>query len=1307
MNFNHNMREPAQLNGVGTIRREKQGAADEMSKSPLNAAPPTNRGRLSAVPGPWCIVCLLMLWAASTFAQGVLINGGNHTGAISTANQQDSWTFDAQAGDHLFLRVSQTTGGTSFAPRIRVFDSTSLLVGTASGAASSSTSSARLDYVAGSSGAFTLVVDAGPAGGTGSYRVDFVRLPGVVTVPSSETGGPLDNEARTEGAIALGDLDAWTFSADAGDLVELRAAELSGGNGFVPRVRVFDSTGHEVGDASGASSSSTSEARFSFRPSTTNTFTVVVDSSTPEGTGGYRLHLLKLPATVTVPASDTGGPLTSGGNQDGSITLGDLDAWTFDAAAGDKVFLRAAQTSGDTGFAPRIRVYDPDGLLVASASDTTSSSSSEARAEYIPSTAGTFTVVVDSSLVEGTGGYRLFYLKVPGSFVVPSGDDGGALASGDNDASTTLGDLDVWTFDANTGDRVTLSLSEMSGGTSYSPRARIFEPSGELVAYAEDPVASNSSSNSVTLIVPTNGTFSVVIDSSLVQGSGNYRLNYALETGPFTPPTASGTLLVNGGNHDGSISVGSSNKWTFGAVAGNSVLLRIGQRSGGNGFDPRMRLYDPNGDLVASANEGYGSTGASDAQLSVIAALSGTYTVVVDSAFANGAGDYRLYYLNLPGEFTVPGGDQGGALANGGNHDGTIDVGDLDAWTFDAAAGDSVLLRIGQRSGGNGFDPRLRLYDPHGELVASAAEGYGYTGASDAQLSVIAALSGTYTVVVDSGFVRGAGDYRLYYLKVPGAFMVPGGDQGGALANGGNHDGTIDVGDLDTWTFDAAAGDSVLLRIGQLTGGDGFDPRLRLYDPHGELVASAAEGYGYTVASDAQLSVIAALSGTYTVVVDSGFTSGSGDYRLYYLEVPGAFTVPGGDQGGALANGGNHDGTIDVADLDAWTFDAAAGESVLLRVGQISGGNGFDPRLRLYDPNGDLIASAAEGYAYTGASDAQLSVIAALSGTYTVVVDSGFTSGSGDYRLYYLKVPGAFMVPGGDQGGAMVNGGNSDGTIDVGDLDAWTFDATAGDNVLLRIGQLSGGNGFDPRLRLYDPHGDWVASAAEGYAYTGASDAELRVIAALSGTYTVVVDSGSTSGSGDYRLHYLRVPGAFTVPPGDDGGALTKDATNDAVITIGDLDVWSFAANQGNNIMLTMQTASGFSPSLEVYGPTGQLIASKTHASLAQVSFVAPDSGIFIVVASSGTVRGTGAYQLTNAGLPEQQKQLRFALLQPGSFTVNWPSAWAAYVLQQNDTLDPNGWQDVTAPASDNGLNVRLIMPMDKVQQFFRLRPPT
>jgi hypothetical protein len=131
----------------------------------------------------------------------------------------------------------------------------------------------------------------------------------------------------------------------------------------------------------------------------------------------------------------------------------------------------------------------------------------------------------------------------------------------------------------------------------------------------------------------------------------------------------------------------------------------------------------------------------------------------------------------------------------------------------------------------------------------------------------------------------------------------------------------------------------------------------------------------------------------------------------------------------------------------------------------------------------------------------------------------------------------------------------------------------------------------------------------------------------------------------------------------------------------------------------------GFSPYLLVYGPTGQLVASQTHSSLAQVSFTAPDSGLFVVVATSGTVSGTGTYQLTNSGLPVQGIPLRVARLAQGFLTINWPSALAGYVLQENETLDPAGWRDVTALVTDNGLNGRVSVPTGG-NRFFRLRPP-
>ncbi|MGD0090394.1 MAG: AAA family ATPase, partial [Planctomycetota bacterium] len=61
--------------------------------------------------------------------------------------------------------------------------------------------------------------------------------------------------------------------------------------------------------------------------------------------------------------------------------------------------------------------------------------------------------------------------------------------------------------------------------------------------------------------------------------------------------------------------------------------------------------------------------------------------------------------------------------------------------------------------------------------------------------------------------------------------------------------------------------------------------------------------------------------------------------------------------------------------------------------------------------------------------------------------------------LHLAQFPGAFIVPPGEEGGRMTNGGNFGGTLAVGDQNLWSFTANAGDNVVLRLGS-SGFEGF-------------------------------------------------------------------------------------------------------------------------------------------------------------------------------------------------------------------------------------------------------
>ena len=137
---------------------------------------------------------------------------------------------------------------------------------------------------------------------------------------------------------------------------------------------------------------------------------------------------------------------------------------------------------------------------------------------------------------------------------------------------------------------------------------------------------------------------------------------------------------------------------------------------------------------------------------------------------------------------------------------------------------------------------------------------------------------------------------------------------------------------------------------------------------------------------------------------------------------------------GPLENGGNHEGTTSpVGEEDTWTFTANAGDYIVLRCGEVSGTASYNPFIRLFAPGGALMAQN------NGSGDSFINVRATNSGTFSVIVSSGSANQTGSYNLRFVKAPGAFIVPAGDEGGALVNGGNHNGTNSLGDEDVWSF----------------------------------------------------------------------------------------------------------------------------------------------------------------------------------------------------------------------------------------------------------------------------
>src|SRR5438067_1674126 len=134
----------------------------------------------------------------------------------------------------------------------------------------------------------------------------------------------------------------------------------------------------------------------------------------------------------------------------------------------------------------------------------------------------------------------------------------------------------------------------------------------------------------------------------------------------------------------------------------------------------------------------------------------------------------------------------------------------------------------------------------------------------------------------------------------------------------------------------------------------------------------------------------------------------------------------------------------------------------------------------------------------------------------------------------------------------MTNGATHAGTIYLEDLDQWSFTATQGDYIALSMGEVAPATaGFQPWIRLVSPTGVRSEERRVGKEW------QIGATAPTSGTYTVIVGtsdgtvSARNDDTGSYLLTLAKGPGTFATSAGDDGGTMTKHATQARTICPG------------------------------------------------------------------------------------------------------------------------------------------------------------
>ena len=326
--------------------------------------------------------------------------------------------------------------------------------------------------------------------------------------------------------------------------------------------------------------------------------------------------------------------------------------------------------------------------------------------------------------------------------------DGGELVNGQNHTGEIISPSDqhIWTFSANSGDFIHLTMARITG--NVQPQIRLLSPTGELLNVVQ---GGGRSTQLVVDNIPVSGTYRVIVGDWGADASGEYIIRLAQAPQEFMVPVGDdGGELVNGANQTGSISLADIDQWSFAAEAGDFFHLTIA-RTSGNSLQPQIRLLSPSGDILNLVQGG----GSSTELVMNNAPESGTYRVIVGEWGADGEGEYILRLAQAPKAFLVPTGDDGGELSTGTNQAGNLPLGDLDQWSFTANAGTFFQLTMARTSGS--LQPQIRLLSPTGEVLNVVQGG----GSSTYLVMNSAPVSGTYRIIVGEWGVDGPGEYLL------------------------------------------------------------------------------------------------------------------------------------------------------------------------------------------------------------------------------------------------------------------------------------------------------------------------------------------------------------------------------------------------------------------------------------------------------------------------------------------------------------------------------------------------------------------
>jgi hypothetical protein len=430
--------------------------------------------------------------------------------------------------------------------------------------------------------------------------------------------------------------------------------------------------------------------------------------------------------------------IESGETRCGAISApGQLEMWTFQGTAGDRVVIDAETASGflDT----EILLIDPDFLNEV---DTFPGGD---LLDHILLKSGSYTIVVRDNGLDHTGSYCLTLLNLTAGPVTSGEDpDGGPIASGETRSATiALSDMDAYQFDGEAGDRILIDAEAGSG--FLDTEILLIDPHflNEADTYPRGDLLDH--------ILLKSGTYTILVQDHGLDHTGSYNITLLnLTAGPLTSSEdPDGGPIASGETRSATIALSDMDAYQFYGEAGDRVVI---DAETGSGFlDTEILLIDPH-----FLNEVDTYPGGD--LLDHVLLETGTYTILVQDHGLDHTGGYSLTLLKLPGATSSPGDCDGGLIIAGNSRTGTITLSDMDTYQFYGEAGDRVMITAVRNSGF--LDTEILLIDPDGLDETDTQPGGDL-------LDHFTQKTGLYSFVIQDVGLDHTGNYSMTFNKFP------------------------------------------------------------------------------------------------------------------------------------------------------------------------------------------------------------------------------------------------------------------------------------------------------------------------------------------------------------------------------------------------------------------------------------------------------------------------------------------------------------------------------------------------------------